>query len=153
MLNDSESRYPVFTLANSKEKPLSCYNAGGNRKLNSRQLKCSLESLSIPLSSTHTCTHTSTELKFDCDSVFIHNCKLFFGEFGGASYSPPRSFPTLVPIFSPCPKSCLHHSQSQAACTYGDNRQSPQQLWDRSTLSHYKTSEIHEVAQRSGAYN
>lgn len=38
-------------------------------------------------------THTSTEFKFDCDSLFIHNCKLFFGECGGASYSPPSLSP------------------------------------------------------------
>lgn len=44
----------VFTLANSKEKPLSPYNVGGSRKLNSRQLKCSLESLSIPPAPTNT---------------------------------------------------------------------------------------------------
>lgn len=56
----------------------------------------------------HEHTRTSTAFKFDCDSVFIHNCKLFFGEFGGASYSPPSFSPSIFP------QSCLHHSPSQA---------------------------------------
>lgn len=87
--NDLESRYAEFALPSSVEKP--------------RPVKTG-EGLSAPWnhSAFHRLihTHTPTVLKFDCDSVFIHNCKLFFGEFDWASCSPP-SFSTSSPSISP----------------------------------------------------
>lgn len=88
MLNDLESRYPVFTPANSKEKLLSCYNVGGNRKLNSRRLKCSLESLSIPLSSTHTHPRSSNLTVTVYSSITV-NCSL--GNLAGLHILPHLS--------------------------------------------------------------
>lgn len=145
MLNDSESRYPVFTPANSKRKaPSPVITRVGERKLNSRQLKCSLESLSIPPSPTH--THSpSRNLTATVYSSITVNCSL--GNLAGlrTPHNPFPSFPATVPVSLAFPKSCLHHSQSQAACSYVKNRQLPKQLWDHSVLNHYKTRNICEA--------
>lgn len=85
--NDSERRYTAFRPGERRRKAPVLLKHG-------RELKCSLESLSIPPSH----THTSMVFKFDSDSVFIHNCKLSFGEFDWASYSPPP-LKTPLPIF------------------------------------------------------
>lgn len=93
----------VFTLANSKEKPLSPYNVGGSRKLNSRQLKCSLESLSIPPSPTH--THPQGEnLTVTVYSPITVNCSL--GNLVGLRILPHRS-PTRVPFLPLSPQSII----------------------------------------------
>lgn len=94
--NDSESRYLVFALGG--KAPLLLLKHGWELKgVNSRLLSCSLESLSIALH------HTYTRRQIlDCDSVFIHNCKLFFWEFGKALCSPP-SLSAQTPPFSSFP--------------------------------------------------
>lgn len=89
MLNDWESTYAEFTIENSKEKPRSSYTMGNNRKLNSRKLKCSPESLSIPLSPTHTYPECSNLTVTVYSSITV-NCS--FGNLAGLH---------ILPIFRP----------------------------------------------------
>lgn len=103
----------VFTLANSKEKPLSPYNVGGSRKLNSRQLKCSLESLSIPPAPTN--THPQGEnLTVTVYSPITVNCSV--GNLAGLRTLPfpsPHESPS-----SPSPHQASSPSLFVTSCWY-----------------------------------
>lgn len=103
---------PCLPSQTPKEKPLSCYNAGGKRKLNSRRLKCSLESLSIPLSSTHTHPR-SPNLPVTVYSSITVNCSL--GNLAGLHILPifPHSSPLLRSLSTK-----LSPSLSITSCLY-----------------------------------